>query len=119
MKVLVVDDSMTMRKVVATYLQGMGVSEVDQAENGAQAVEMAAKTEYACIFLDWNMPVLLGIDALRAIRASGNQVPVVMVTTETEKRSVVQAIKDGASDYLMKPFQKDAFVERARRHLKL
>jgi two-component system chemotaxis response regulator CheY len=111
---LVVDDSDTMRKVIAMYLKELGVTQVDQAADGAPAVELAAQNAYDCIVMDWNMPQMTGFDALKAIRASGNPVPVVIVSTENEKRRVIQAIAAGATGYVMKPFVKNVFLERLR-----
>ncbi len=66
------------------------------------------------ILLDWNMPKMSGIDALRAIRQSGNKTPVIMVTTEAEKLRVIEAIKTGANDYLIKPFSPDQLAAKVK-----
>jgi len=105
MKVLVVDDSAVMRKMIINVLQQAGVTDVEQASNGAEAVEAVANGgEFGLILLDWNMPVKSGIEALKEIRAGGCKTPVMMVTTESEKARVVEAIKNGANNYLVKPF---------------
>lgn len=105
MKVLVVDDSAVMRKVLVGALSRLNIVEVDQAGDGAEAVALAQTSEYNLVLMDWNMPNMLGIDALKAIRAMGKTMPVIMVTTEAEKQRVVEALKAGANNYVVKPFE--------------
>jgi two-component system chemotaxis response regulator CheY len=116
MRALVVDDSMTMRAILKDILTEMGI-EVDCAESGAVALEMTHRVSYGVLLLDWNMPKLLGLDVLKEVRARGSDVPVVMVTTQTEKAKVLEAIKAGANDYLTKPFVKETIVTRVGRLL--
>jgi two-component system chemotaxis response regulator CheY len=112
MKILVVDDSTTMRKILINVLRGSGITEVDEAFDGLQAVEAVAAKQYDVVLLDWNMPNMLGIDALKKMRAMGNQVPVIMVTTEAEKGRVLEALKAGANNYMIKPFKPDAIIAK-------
>jgi len=112
MKVLVVDDSSVMRKVLIKALAQMGVMEVGEAADGQEAVDAVAAEAYDLVLMDWNMPKLLGIDALRAMRANGAAMPIVMVTTEAEKARVLEALKSGATNYLIKPFTQDALIEK-------
>lgn len=111
LKVLVVDDSTVMRKVIITALQNkMDVQDdnILQAADGVEAVEMATSHDgIGVILMDWNMPNKLGIDALRDIREAGVKTPVIMVTTEGEKQNVVTAIQAGANNYVIKPFSAD------------
>ena len=106
MKVLVVDDSAIMRKVIISILNSMDIptEDIEQAEDGIQAVNKASASQYNIILMDWNMPNMLGIDAVREIRASGNKTPILMVTTEGERTNVITAIQAGANNYLVKPF---------------
>lgn len=105
MQVLIVDDSQIMRKIISTALKKLGVNDTIEASNGKEALDMVAKDNtIGLVLMDWNMPVMTGIDAVKKIRADGNKVPVVMVTTEAEKERVIEAIKSGANDYLIKPF---------------
>lgn len=104
MKTLVVDDSAVMRKVLVGALSQAGITDVEQAADGQQAVDMVAAGSYDLILMDWNMPNMLGIDALKAIRAAGKTMPIIMVTTEAEKPRVLEALKAGASNYVIKPF---------------
>lgn len=114
MKILVVDDSTTMRKILINALKSVGITEIDEAGNGQQAVDAARSASYDVILMDWNMPQMLGIDALKMIRLSGNAVPVIMVTTEAEKGRVIEALKAGANNYVIKPFMPEAIITKIR-----
>lgn len=110
MKALVVDDSSVMRKVIIGALERIGITDIDEAEDGQQAVDSVAEVEYDIILLDWYMPNMLGIDALISIRKSGNTMPILMVTSESEKSRVVEALKAGANNYIIKPFEPGTIV---------
>ncbi len=112
MKGLVVDDSAVMRKVLIGALSRANITDVDQAADGAEAVEAVERESYDLILMDWNMPNLLGIDAVRAIRANGKTMPIIMVTTEAEKSRVIEALKAGAQNYIIKPFAPAAIVAK-------
>lgn len=114
MKVLVVDDSMVMRKVLIGALSRAEITDVDQAADGEEGVRMTQETEYDLVLMDWNMPKMLGIDAIREIRAAGHTMPIIMVTTEAEKARVVDALKAGATNYVIKPFEPAAIVSKIR-----
>lgn len=112
MKALVVDDSAVMRKVLIGALSRVNITDVDQASDGAEAVQKVQENEYDIILLDWNMPNMLGIDALKAIRAMGKTMPIIMVTTEAEKSRVLEALKAGATNYVIKPFEPNTIVNK-------
>jgi two-component system chemotaxis response regulator CheY len=112
MKVLVVDDSAVMRKVLIGALSRCDLGEVDQAGDGAEALEAVEKADYGLIMMDWNMPVMLGIDAVRKLRERGKTMPIIMVTTEAEKSRVVEALKAGANNYIIKPFEPKTIIEK-------
>ena len=114
MKALVVDDSMTIRRIVVKALQLVGISDVVEAADGTEAVAACGTNQFTVILMDWNMPKMSGIDALKAIRSSGNKTPVIMVTTEAEKSRVVEAIKSGANNYLIKPFSPEQLAEKVK-----
>lgn len=114
MKALVVDDSAVMRKVVIGALTRADITDVDQAADGVEAVEAVKNSDYDLILMDWNMPNMLGIDAVKAIRGLGKKVPIIMVTTEAEKSRVVEALKAGANNYLIKPFEPSAIVTKIK-----
>ncbi len=112
MKALVVDDSAVMRKVLIGALTRAGIEDVDQAADGKEAVSAVAAEEYGLVLMDWNMPNMLGIDAVKEIRANGGTVPIIMVTTEAEKSRVVEALKAGANNYIIKPFEPKAIIAK-------
>jgi two-component system chemotaxis response regulator CheY len=125
MNILIVDDSLIMRRVirgaVENYFEHVSVHE---AENGQVAVDIVKTTPIDIIFLDWNMPIMDGEEALEAIRAdhSFKNIRIIMATTEGTKDKVMKIIKKGASGYLVKPFQEagikamlDKIVPRMKR----
>lgn len=114
MKALVVDDSLTIRRIVIKALSLVGISDATEAGDGAEAVKAATETDFDLILLDWNMPKMSGIDALRTLRQAGKKTPVIMVTTEAEKSRVIEAIKTGANDYLIKPFSPDQLAAKVK-----
>lgn len=112
MKALVVDDSEVMRKVLIGALARADITDIDQAADGKEAVAKAGSGTYDLILMDWYMPNMLGIDAVKAIRGAGNKVPIIMVTTEAEKSRVIEALKAGANNYIIKPFEPQAIVKK-------
>lgn len=114
MKVLVVDDSTTMRRILINSLNPVGVTDVAEARDGQEAVEAVRAGQFDLVLMDWNMPNMLGIDALKQIRAMGNQVPVIMVTTEAEGDRVMEAMKSGANNYIIKPFKPDVIIAKIK-----
>jgi two-component system, chemotaxis family, chemotaxis protein CheY len=107
MKVLVVDDSGVMRKIIIRSLNAVGVTDTVEAANGQEAVDLFKAQEFDMVLTDWNMPEKSGLDVLTEIRATGSQVPVIMVTTESQKGQVLAAIQAGVTDYLTKPFEQE------------
>nr|WP_268748160.1 chemotaxis response regulator CheY [Methyloterricola oryzae] len=114
MRILVVDDFSTMRRIVKSIVKQLGFNNVDEAEDGKQALEMLKGGKYGFVVSDWNMPNMTGIDLLRAIRADPDlkDTPVLMVTAETEKQIVVDAIQAGVNNYIVKPFTPQVFEEK-------
>ena len=112
MKALVVDDSAVMRKVLIGALGRANITDVDQAADGQEAVTATDSKDYDLVLMDWNMPNMLGIDAVRAIRANGKTMPIIMVTTEAEKSRVIDALKAGAQNYVIKPFEPATIVSK-------
>ncbi len=108
-KVLVVDDSKAIREIEKKYLEEMGF-EVLEAENGEEALKVVEENpDIKLILLDWHMPVMNGYEFLLKLRANPkwSDIKVMMVTTENQQKSVVDAIMAGANEYLMKPFDKE------------
>jgi two-component system, chemotaxis family, chemotaxis protein CheY len=115
MKVLIVDDSTTMRRIIKTQLEGMGVSAILEASNGEEALGVLQQNmPVDLIMLDWNMPVMDGLTFLKKVRADATYKPVkiIMCTSESEKTRVVEALKEGANNYIVKPFTPEAVKEK-------
>ncbi len=107
MKVLVADDSGIMRKIIIRSLNSVGITDIVEAANGQEAIDKFKETPVDLILTDWNMPEKSGLDVVVEIRATGSQVPIIMVTTEAQKGQVISAIQAGVNDYLTKPFEAD------------
>ena len=108
-KVLIVDDSKAIRQIEKKYLQEMGF-EVLEASNGEEALKVVQENpDIVLILLDWHMPIMNGYEFLVKLRANPKwkDIKVMMVTTENQQKSVVDAIMAGANEYLMKPFDKE------------
>jgi two-component system chemotaxis response regulator CheY len=112
MKVLLVDDSGTMRTIQKRCLNKLGVEDVTEAEDGRGALDQFEKQPFDVILSDWNMPHMDGMALLKEIRTRNTQVPFIMITTEAERERVLAAIQAGCSDYLVKPFTPDALREK-------
>ena len=104
MRVLVVDDSKTMRRIVKGVLETVGATTVEEAVDGQDALSKVDAFKPDLILLDWNMPVMDGLAFVKAFRGKGMKTPIIMVTTEAGKPQVVEAIKAGINNYAVKPF---------------
>lgn len=107
-KVLVVDDMMTMRKLVIRSLKELGFEDISEAEDGAKAWQLlsAGSSQYGLVVSDWNMPNCTGLDLLKRVRGDSRYktTPFILVTAESEKTQVIEALKSGVSAYVIKPF---------------
>jgi two-component system chemotaxis response regulator CheY len=106
MKILAVDDSATMRRIIRNHLKQAGFEDVDEAENGKAALTLLTKGQYDLLITDWNMPEMSGLDLVREVRKSDavKNLPVLMVTTVSAKEDIVTALKAGVNNYVVKPF---------------
>lgn len=114
MKFLVVDDFATMRRIVRNLLKESGYGNVDEAEDGAMALQMLKDNKYDFVISDINMPNMNGFEMLRQIRAQPELklLPVLMVTAEAKKEDIINAAQIGASGYIVKPFTKAVLEEK-------
>lgn len=103
---LVVDDFATMRRIVRNLLKELGYSNVEEADDGAVALQVIGKGSVDFVISDWNMPNLTGIEMLKQIRAgeSTRNLPVLMITAEAKRENILEAAQAGASGYIVKPF---------------
>ncbi len=115
-RVLVADDSSTMRKIIIRSLQAVGVPEAVEAADGNEAVNLFQPGKFDMVLTDWNMPGKSGLEVIQSIRGQDPNVPIIMITTEAEKSRVLQAIQAGVSDYLVKPFTADTLREKLEKH---
>ena len=115
-RVLVADDSSTMRKIIIRALGTLGITEVTEAKDGEVAIQEFPLAPYDLVLTDWNMPAKSGLEVIQAIRAINTETPIIMITTEAEKRRVVEAIQAGVTDYLVKPFEADDLKQKISRH---
>lgn len=114
MKILVVDDFSTMRRIIKNILREIGYNNVDEADDGSTALEKLKSAKFDFVVTDWNMPNMPGIELLKAIRqdAALKDMPVLMVTAEAAKENVVTAVAAGVNNYIVKPFTAAALKER-------
>lgn len=114
MKILVVDDFSTMRRIIKNILREIGYNNVDEADDGATALEKLRAAKFDFVVTDWNMPNMPGIELLKAIRSDAGlkDTPVLMVTAEAAKENVVTAVAAGVNNYIVKPFTAAALKER-------
>ncbi|MBF6988362.1 MULTISPECIES: chemotaxis response regulator CheY [Cupriavidus] len=105
-KILVVDDFPTMRRIIRNLLKELGFVNVEEAEDGAAGLEKARDGSFQFVISDWNMPNMDGLSMLQAIRADANigKMPVLMVTAEAKKENIIAAAQAGANGYVVKPF---------------
>lgn len=114
MKVLVVDDFATMRRIVKNILRELDFKDIVEAENGAAAVKILESQDIDLIVSDWNMPKMTGLELLKWVRANERtkNLPFLMVTAEAQKENVVEAVKAKVSNYIVKPFTAAVLAEK-------
>ncbi len=117
LKVLVVDDMSTMRRIIKNVLKQIGYTDLHEAEDGAVGLKKLREGGFGLVVSDWNMPVMSGIELLRAIRADSDikHLPVLMVTAEAQKDNIIEAVQAGVNNYVVKPFTADALLEKLQK----
>jgi len=118
-KVLVVDDFATMRKIIKNILGQLGIEQIDEADDGFTAVPKLASKKYDIALVDWNMPKMNGLDLIKHIRSNDDtkSLPIIMVTAEALKDNIVAATQAGVNDYIVKPFTADVLEKKLKKVL--
>ena len=112
MKILLVDDSKTMRNIQKSVLGQLGYTEIEEACDGQDALSKVKAFGPDLMLVDWNMPNMDGLSFVKAYRQTDKSTPIIMVTTEAEKSRVIEAIKAGVNNYVVKPFTPDLLSQR-------
>jgi two-component system, chemotaxis family, chemotaxis protein CheY len=114
MKILIVDDFSTMRRIIKNLLRDLGFNNTHEADDGTTALPMLKNGEFDFVVTDWNMPGMQGIDLLRAIRADDKlkHLPVLMVTAEAKREQIIAAAQAGVNGYVVKPFTAATLKEK-------
>ncbi|OGH01648.1 MAG: histidine kinase [Candidatus Lambdaproteobacteria bacterium RIFOXYD1_FULL_56_27] len=114
MRILVVDDFSTMRRIVKNILRQLGFNNVIEADDGTTALSKLQSEKVDFVITDWNMPKMSGLELLKAIRSSDSlkDIPVLMVTAEALQENIIAAIKAGVSNYVVKPFDAATISEK-------
>ena len=113
-KILIVDDFSTMRRIIKNLLRDLGFTNTEEADDGTTALPMLQGGSFELLVTDWNMPGMQGIDLLKHVRADENlaSLPVLMVTAEQKKEQIVEAAQAGVNGYIVKPFTAQTLKEK-------
>jgi len=111
-KILLVDDSRTIRNIQKNVLKQLGHTDIVEAEDGVQALVQMKDHKIDLMLVDWNMPNMDGITLIRKVRETNKTIPMIMCTTEAEKTRVLEAIKAGVNNYVVKPFTVESLGEK-------
>jgi two-component system, chemotaxis family, chemotaxis protein CheY len=112
MRILLIDDSKTMRNIQKSVLKQLGYTDLEEACDGQDALSKIGAFKPELCLVDWNMPNMDGLSFVKAFRQTDKSTPLIMVTTEAEKARVIEAIKAGVNNYVVKPFTPDLLSER-------
>lgn len=116
MKILIVDDFATMRKILKNILTQIGFKNIMEAEVGNEALRALKKEKFDLVLCDWSMPEMPGIELLEKIRSDQElkEIPFIMVTAEAKKEKILEAVKAGVSNYIVKPFTTETADEKLK-----
>jgi two-component system chemotaxis response regulator CheY len=120
MKILLIDDSRTMRTIQKKVLEGLGQVEFAEAGDGLEAltcIAAAGGESFQLALVDWNMPNMDGLTLIKKVRETNKALPMIMVTTEAEKTRVIDALKAGVNNYVIKPFTPEGLMEKVQQTL--
>ena len=114
MKVLIVDDFSTMRKILRNVLKQMGFTNMIEADNGKTALKVLKKESFDLILCDWNMPEMSGLELLKKVRSDDDlkSIPFIMATAEAQQDNILEAVKAGVTNYIVKPFTAETVKEK-------
>jgi two-component system chemotaxis response regulator CheY len=114
MKILVVDDFATMRRIIKNILKQLGYNNIDEADDGSSALAKLKTGKFDFVITDWNMPNMSGLDLVKAVRADEalKGTPILMVTAEALKENIIEAVKSGVNNYIVKPFTAEVMKEK-------
>jgi len=114
MKILIVDDFSTMRRIIKNLLRDLGFTNTEEADDGHSALPMLQGAKFDFLITDWNMPGMTGIELLKAVRADDKiaTLPVLMVTAEAKREQIIEAAQAGVNGYVVKPFTVAALKEK-------
>ena len=114
MKILIVDDFKTMRRIIKNILKQLGYNNILEADDGSSALTLLKREKVDFIVSDWNMPKMSGLDLLKAIRSDEKlkSIPFLMVTAEAKKENIVIALQSGVNNYIVKPFTTETLKEK-------
>ncbi len=113
-KILIVDDFATMRRILKNILKKIGFTHIIEAEDGNNALKVLEKEKVDLVISDWNMPKMSGIEFLKAVRSNTafKDLPFLMVTAEAQKQNIIEAVQAGVSNYVVKPFTEEVITEK-------
>lgn len=114
MKILIVDDFSTMRRIIKNLLRDLGFTNTQEADDGSSALPVLKGSDFDFLITDWNMPGMTGIELLKAVRADDGlkNLPVLMVTAEAKREQIIEAAQAGVNGYVVKPFTAQALQEK-------
>jgi len=117
MKVLVVDDFATMRRIVKNVLRQIGFANIGEADDGKAALKVLKEEKFDLILCDWNMPEMSGLEVLKQMKSDDalKDIPFVMVTAEAQKDHIIEAVKAGVNSYIVKPFTAETIGEKLKK----
>jgi len=111
-KILIVDDSSTMRRIIINTLSRIGYTDVIEGENGKNGLEKLGQGGVEMIITDWNMPEMDGLEFVKTVRGQNPSIPILMVTTNAAKEDIVEALQAGVNNYVVKPFTPETLKEK-------
>jgi two-component system, chemotaxis family, chemotaxis protein CheY len=113
-KILVIDDFATMRRIIKNILKQLGYNDVDEADDGSTGLSKLKSAKFDFVITDWNMPNMSGLDLVKAIRSDDDlkTMPILMVTAEAMKENIIEAVKSGVNNYVVKPFTAEVMKEK-------